>query len=174
MVMISFLALGFIASNFRGAPVLADDGTAQISDQQAEQIRLACKPAQSLLQRLQTTDVATRVNRGQIYENLINRLISPFDNRVSLNHYDASALSSAATAISQKFTQFKSDYVSYSDDFARLLSYNCQANPRGFYSLLVTTRNDRSSVSTDINDLKTAIDHYTSTFNTFKSSIGGH
>lgn len=174
MLMISFVALGGIVANFKSMPVLADDASVQISDQQAAQVRQACKPAQSILQRLQTTDVATRVNRGQIYENLLNRLITPFDSRVSLNRYDATALNGAAIAIGQKFTQFKTDYVQYSDDFSQLLTYNCQSDPRGFYAVLVTTRNDRTAVSNDINNIKSAIDRYTGAFTSFKTSVEGH
>lgn len=151
----------------------ADPGSdpAAISDDQAANVRQNCKQAQSVLQRLQNTDVATRVNRGRIYENLINRLITPFNNRVNVNRYDASALALATSQITAQFAAFKSDYSTYENSFSSLLSFNCEADPRGFYSLLVTTREGRTKVSDDIGALDTAISGYTSAFTDLRRGI---
>lgn len=169
------------AAGFASTPARAADNEDQsssqqapISDQQADQVRQNCKQAQSVLQRLQTTDVATRVNRGRIYEGLLNRLIAPFNSRVNFNRYDASTLVSDAAALNQKFTAFKNDYVTYSDSFSHLLSINCEADPRGFYDLLVTTRDDRTRVAADITDMSTLTDRYTEAFGQLRSSIEGH
>lgn len=157
-------------------PVWAAETTgesSEINDTQAEQIRQNCKQAQSVLQRLQSTDVATRINRGRIYENLLNRLIAPFNSRVSANRYDASTLTGTTSAISQKFTDFKNDYISYADSFSSLLSINCESDPRGFYRLLTNTRSARERVANDIAELNTSIDRYTDTFTMLRTSIEG-
>lgn len=152
-------------------PVRAADQTTQISDAQAEQVQRNCKQAQSTLQRLQTTDVATRINRGRIYENLLNRLIAPFNARVSLNRFDASSLTAASAQISKQFTNFKSDYQSYADSFAKLLTINCESDPHGFYSLLVDARTARQKVSDDITALDAGLSQYTDAFKTLSASV---
>ena len=143
------------------------------TDTQLQQIRQNCKQAQSELQRLQTTDVATRVNRGRIYESLLNNLIAAFNSRVSLNHNDASVLATTTTAITQKFTDFKNDYVTYSDLLSRTLSVNCELNPSSFYNLLVATRTARATVATDVTDINGLLDSYTNAYETLRTSLLG-
>lgn len=170
---IVMLVLTAVTVGLTSVPVRAADTSTDISDTQVDQIRQNCKQAQSVLQRLHQTDAATRVTRGRIYESLLNRLIAPFNSRVSLNRYDASALTTTTTAINQKFTAFKTDYQLYTDSFDRLLSINCEADPRGFYTILVTTRAAREKVSNDISELNTLFDRYGESFNALSQSIEG-
>ncbi len=169
IVLLAALTVGLASVPVRAVDVV----NAQISDAQLQQIKQNCKQAQSELQRLQTTDVATRVNRGRIYESLLNNLIAPFNSRVSLNRSDASILTTTTTAISQKFTDFKNDYVTYSDLLARTLSVDCESNPSSFYNLLVATRTARTAVATDVTDLNGLLDSYTSAYGTLRTTILG-
>jgi hypothetical protein len=151
-------------------PVRADDG-GSLTDAQVSTIRQNCTQAQSTLQRLQSTDVATRVSRGQIYENLLSRLIEPFNTRVDDNSYDATQLLATTSDLTGRFNDFKTDYSSYADSFTGLLSMNCVANPRGFYGLLATVREKRTLVATDIADLDSGLSKYEAGFTTLRSSI---
>lgn len=152
-------------------PVRAADTPLEISDTQLEQIKQNCKQAQSVLQRLETTDVVTRVSRGRLYENLLNHLLAPFNSRVSLNRLDASTLTSTTTSITQKFADFKTDYQEYADSLSSLLSIKCESDPRGFYTLLVSTRDSREKVANDITDLNTLLDRYSDAFTALRATI---
>ena len=164
--------LAALTVGLASAPVQAADvANVPTTDAQLLQIKQNCKQAQSELQRLQTTDVATRVNRGRIYESLLNNLIAPFNSRVSLNRGDASVLATTTTAISQKFTDFKNDYVTYSDLLSQTLSVNCESNPNTFYNLLVATRTARTTVATDVIDLNGLLDSYTSGYGTLRTTV---
>lgn len=143
-----------------------------LPDDQLSLIRQNCKQAQSILQRLQATDVATRINRGRIYDNLLSKLITPFNSRVTSNNYNAVDLTTAAGDINHKFSDFKTDYSSYEDSFSSLLSKDCEADPQGFYDLLQTTREARGRVATDIADLNIDVSHYTDSFTALRTSIG--
>jgi hypothetical protein len=153
-------------------PVRAAEAV-EMSDEQVEQVKQNCKQAQSIMQRLQTTDVVTRTNRGRIYENMLNQLISHFNSRVSLNRYDAASLTTTTTAITQKFSSFKTDYQVYADLLSSVLSTNCESDPRGFYAELVATRSARETVANDVADLNTLFDRYEEAFNLLRTSIEG-
>ena len=171
------VVLVVLIGGLSGAPVLAADNIgadgSALSDAQVQQVRQNCKQAQSLLQRLQSTDVATRINRGRIYENLLNRLVTPFNSRVGLNRYDASSLTLATATIRQKFEDFKTDYSTYENSFSNVLRFNCEADPRGFYTLLATIRSARERVAEDVTSLNGAIDDYTAAFTTLRMDVKG-
>jgi hypothetical protein len=52
-----------------------------------------CVSAQTVLQKIQHNDAATRVNRGQAYETLVSRLMTPLNTRSTSNGYNSSAVS---------------------------------------------------------------------------------
>ena len=173
IISFAFIILASLAVGLASVPVRAADPpvSVTVTDAQAELIKQNCKQAQSLLQRLQTADVVTRVNRGRIYESLLNRLITPFNARVSFNRYDANALTTVTSTLNQRFTDFKSDYQIYADSLSNLLAVDCEAHPRPFYTLLVSTRDLRGKVATDVADINTLIDRYTVAFGSLRSTI---
>lgn len=168
VVVCLLVAVGLV---FIAPTVRADDGST-LTDDQAAQVSLNCKQAQSVMQRLGAADVATRVTRGRVYENLITKLINPFNSRVASNNLDTTDLLIDTNAINKSFSAFKSDYSAYNNFFTKTVSIDCESQPRDFYDALTQTRNARAKVASDISELNAEIARYETSFTSVRASIG--
>ncbi len=151
------LLVALVASPF----AMAANNSSNLSSKQIESIRQNCVQAQVSLQQIQYSDAAGRVNRGQAYETLLNKLMAPFNSRVALNRLDiATDLTSSTTDLENAVNVFKSDYNTYSDALANTLTVKCQSNPQDFYSALQEARIDRQQVHKDIQIIDGLMEQY--------------
>lgn len=132
-----------------------------LTDAKIENIRQNCLSAQVALQRIQRSDAATRVNRGQVYEVILTRLMSPFNGRLAFNRLDEA---STFTATTKKYEQavdtFKEDYAAYEDLLSNVLKIKCQNQPVTFYDTLTATREARAVVAADIDEIAKILQEY--------------
>ncbi len=140
---------------------MAANNSSGLSDKQIENIRQNCVQAQVSLQQIQYSDAAARVNRGQAYETLLNKLMAPFNSRVALNRLDkATDLTSATTDLENAVNTFKNDYNTYSDALANTLTIKCQNKPEDFYAALQEARDGRQQVHSDLQAVDVLINQY--------------
>lgn len=141
-----------------------------LADTQIEIIRQNCTQAQQILQRLQHSEAAARVNRGRSYETTI-RLMASFNSRVALNKLNAPNLSVVTSQIGDKFDAFRTDYIAYDDQLEVVLRLKCSAQPVTFYDELTLAREARAKVAKDIQDIDNLLDQYQDALNELKADI---
>ncbi|MFZ1301208.1 MAG: hypothetical protein WAQ27_01345, partial [Candidatus Microsaccharimonas sp.] len=80
-----------------------------LTTEQIEHIRSNCVSIKSTLNQLHVSDALLRVNRGQMYESMANKLMSPFNSRLSNNGLDAKATSLVTTSYRSSLDTFRAD-----------------------------------------------------------------
>lgn len=143
-----------------------------LTDAKIENIRQNCLSAQVALQRIQRNDAATRVNRGQVYEIILTRLMSPFNGRLAFNRLDeASTFTATTKKYEQAVNKFKEDYATYEDLLSSVLKIKCQNQPVTFYDTLTATREARIVVARDIDDISKILQEYSGLTDALQKSL---
>ncbi len=121
-----------------------------------------CVSAQTVMQKIQHNDAATRVNRGQAYETLISRLMTPLNTRSTSNGYNSSAtlLTDTTKRYQQSLDNFKDHYKSYDNAISSALKTKCKDKPEVFYGFIEDARRERQNVANDIAALNGLINEY--------------
>ncbi|MDK2898998.1 MAG: hypothetical protein PWQ10_185 [Patescibacteria group bacterium] len=139
-----------------------------ITDKQTEQIRSNCVSMKNTLNQLHASDALLRVNRGQIYESILTKLIDRFNSRLSNNNINNDELKSITVKYSSMLDTFRADYKTYEEQLSSTLNISCSDKPADFYSAIVSARTKRNQVHTDVTKLNQFLDQYQSVFNQFK------
>lgn len=131
-----------------------------ISDQQSEQIRSNCVATKNILNQLHASDGLLRVNRGQVYESMLTKLIDRFNSRLSSNSFGNTSLVLTAGYYKDALDKFRSDYKIYEEQLSATLSIDCSRQPANFYYAVVSAREKRIQVHSDVLILNNYIDRY--------------
>ena len=125
-------------------------------------IAQSCVQAQTILQRVQHNDAATRVNRGQGYETLISRLMTPLNSRATSLGYNTSAslLVETTKRYQQALDKFKNNYRNYDNTITNTLRVKCQKDPVKFYEYIEQARKQRQALTDDVTTLANIISEY--------------
>lgn len=161
-----------VASSLLSVQVVqADD--AQLTQEQQTAVVQTCVAAQTVLQRIQHNDAATRVNRGQGYETLISRLMTPLNSRSASQGHNASAalLIDTTNHYQRALENFKDHYQEYDNSLTSALRTKCQKQPAKFYGYLEDARQQRLVVAGDVNTLANHIAQYRSHVLKLKSEV---
>jgi hypothetical protein len=142
-----------------------------MDDAHIERIRTNCVDAQTKLTRLHTADALLRVNRGQLYEQILTKLMSPFNSRVALNNLNSAELVSIAATYQTQLMEFRSTYQQYEESLSEALKVNCTNQPVAFYDKVAIARDKRKKVHDSTSKLKQSIETYRSSFNAFRASF---
>jgi hypothetical protein len=148
--------------------VSADSPT---TDAQLTRIRTNCVSSKNRLNQVHAADGLLRVNRGQLYESMTTRLMSRFNNRVSTNNLDASALVTITNNYDTALTTFRTDYITYEQQLSSAMQIDCTKEPISFYDAVATARTSRSKVHDDVIILHQYIDSYGVAFNAFADNF---
>lgn len=121
-----------------------------------------CVSAQTVLQKIQHNDAATRVNRGQAYATVISRLMTPLNTRSTSNGYNSSAtlLTDTTKRYQQTLDNFKDHYKSYDNAVSSALKTKCKDKPEIFYGYIEDARRERQNVATDVATLSSLVGEY--------------
>jgi hypothetical protein len=141
------------------------------TDAQLTRIRTNCVSAKNRLNQVHAADGLLRVNRGQIYESMTTKLMSRFNNRVSTNNFDASALVTITNNYNSALATFRTDYITYEQQLSSAMQIDCTNEPISFYDAIATARISRSQVHTDVIMLHQYIDSYAVAFNAFTNNF---
>ncbi len=118
-----------------------------------------CQDAQAFLENtVRKNDLATRVNRTQLYEFIYDNLETLTKRLQENEQAGAEPMSTALTQYQKKINTFKSDYERY--DAARqavIEMPNCSGDQQRFETLLKDARKKRTIVAKDIANLKAEI-----------------
>lgn len=160
------VALVVFATPFVGA------AAQPLTDRQIDIIRENCSEAQQILQRLQRSEAAARVNRGREYESTL-RLLASFNGRVALNKQNVPELAAKTSEIEAKFASFRADYIAYDDQLKKVIGLKCKEQPVTFYDELTLAREARAKVKKDIKDIDALLDQYQKALTGLRTNLAG-
>jgi hypothetical protein len=152
------------------SPMVRAETTEPLTDQHIAAIRVGCADALQGILQVQRTEAATRVNRGREYESLL-RLVASFNSRVVLNKLDAPALTSTASRMQARFTEFQQHYLDYADNADATLDINCKEAPVTFYDSLTETREARARVAADVVEMDKLLAEYQAGLDKLKDEL---
>ena len=133
----------------------------------------SCVGAQTVLQRIQHNDAATRVNRGQGYETLVSRLMTPLNSRTTSGGYNnsASLMVDTTKRYQQSLESFKDNYKQYDNALSASLKVKCKTDPTKFYGYLEEARKQRQALAVDVSNLSGLIAEYRGNVVKLKSEV---
>lgn len=127
-------------------------------------IRANCQSIQSVLSQIEKTDAALRINRGRIYNEVLD-LFYAMNSRLASNKISAPELVSITSDFDSQLADFRNDYNDYDDDLNELIVAECQDDPGDFYSQLISVRDERAKLNDEIASLDQLVDDYWTEFN---------
>jgi len=145
--------------------------SAPMTEAHIERIRSNCIEAQSTLNQLHASDAALRVNRGQLYESISTKLITPFNSRAVLNHLESAALLSIANTYESHLAGFRTNYQQYEEAMSKTLKINCMNQPVAFYDGVGDTRTKRKKVNESTLQLHKSLQDYKEQFEILAKKI---
>jgi hypothetical protein len=155
-------------------PTIAWAQQSALTSKHIEKIRQNCLSAQVTLQRIQYSDIAVRINRGQAYDVMMTKFITPFNSRAALNHVsETSTLTAKTEAFEAALSQFRKHYVAYEETLSSTLQIRCQDRPVAFYDSLETTRTLRAQLSEDVDRIQSAVTDYTKVVTSIEERLAG-
>lgn len=163
-----FLAIVFSAAYSAVPVVQAEDQP--MTEAHIARIRANCVEAQTQLSQLHTTDALLRVNRGQLYERILTKLMSPLNSRIALNNLDSSSLVAISATYEQQLMAFRLDYQQYEEAMSNTLKINCTNQPVAFYDSVADARIKRQKVHDSTVQLQESMQSYKNQFEVFASS----
>lgn len=146
-----------------GAPFLISTATAQstqLTDEQRARIVSNCTTIKNSLNQLRASDALLRVNRGQAYESLSNRLMDTFNARLSSNGLDAKGMVSVTSTYDATLTGFRTAYQGYERQLVAAIRIDCTKDPDAFHAAIADARTKRTAVHDQVVKLHQAIDDY--------------
>ncbi len=136
--------------------------TTQLSAEKETIIKQTCISAQTTIQKIQHNDAATRINRGQGYETMVSKLMTPLNSRATSNGYNDSAtlLIETTKKYQTSLDNFKEHYKDYDNAISAALRIKCQEKPLRFYQYIETSRELRNDIAGDVAELSNLISEY--------------
>jgi hypothetical protein len=166
VLMLTLLFAGLVGGIFCTSMVVRAEGS-PMTEAHIARIRSNCIDAQSQLTQLHATDALLRVNRGQLYELISTKLMSPFNSRLALNKLDDATLVSTSALYDQQLMDFRLHYQQYEEAMSSLLKIHCVNQPVAFYDSVSDARAKRSKVHESTVKLQESIKSYGSALNSF-------
>ena len=128
------------------AGALSENGSSAISDN--------CDQVKTLLRNVQHSDSRTRVYIGGYYEKFLSKFIKPLNLRLVNNNVEPSDVTNNLISNQNSFAtaqiNFKDDFIEYQKSLEELINSDCKSHPQDFYNLLVTVREKRQTMVSDI------------------------
>ncbi len=151
--------------------VVASAQDSVLSESQTQQVKDQCLSVKATLNRLHSSDALMRVNRGQIYESMLTKLMEKFNTRLASNKYDQADLKNTALEYSSILDNFRLDYQAYEEQLATTMDIDCSSKPVKFYDSVLSARTKRSLVHADVIKLNAQLAKYQEALDVFSSSF---
>ena len=163
LIILAFLATSF--SSFLATPTFA------LSDDQRGAISQNCGTIKQSLKRLQRVDSRTRVYLGTSYETILSSFLNPLVARLDKNSLSDHGLRAIASEFNFTRNDFASTFTNYQKTLEKLVSYDCQSDPDGFYTLLESARSERANLNQTTIQLRALISQQTTTVKNLKGEL---
>jgi hypothetical protein len=127
----------------------------QLSTTQSQKIAKNCVAAQSLVKSITAKDKIAATKRQQIYTDLSTKVTSII-RALQSQEADIAELKSDQIQFDSAINKFVSDNMLYSSTADDLIAMDCPSDPAGFEALLTTARQQKTVLSSDAAQIKTA------------------
>jgi hypothetical protein len=161
-----------IALTLISGPVVHAEGESLVlDDTQIARIRTNCLDVQSTLERVHASDGLARVNLGQRYETISNKLMAPLNSRIAFNRLDNVELTKTTVDFNTELANFRSLYQQYEQTLLRATQLKCRDQPVAFYDTIALAREHRAAVRESVVKLSTLLKQYGTQFEAFKTKV---
>lgn len=141
------------------SPVLAVDGS-DVAQDIIARVRDNCVSAKITLDRLKVSDALLRVNIGDEYKVIIERLMNRLNGRAVAEGIDASTLVRIAAEYKVVQANFSDGYKEYAASLKLALDIDCAKQPEKFYQAVVSARDKRKALHDYTVRLNQLVDAY--------------
>ena len=138
-----------------------------LTDEQLQRISTNCQSIKNSLNQLHASDALLRVNRGQIYESMVTKLMNNFNARLANNSLDNKGLLVVTGGYQSALTTFRTDYQAYERQLSAAIRIDCEKQPSEFHFAVEDARDKRKKVHTDVLRLHQYIDDYRASVSDF-------
>lgn len=159
--------LALVSTNMPVAAQSADDGAA-MTDAHIQRIKQNCRAASRTIQQMHVNDGPLRVNRGQVYDSMSTKLMTPLNSRLIVNKLDASSLVKLTAQYDKTLTDFRESYKKYDNQVSNVLKIDCTKQPVSFYDAVAEARKQRTTVHGHVVRLHELIKEYGTALGTFR------
>jgi hypothetical protein len=163
--LLTLTAIGAVIFSILGS--VSASAQATLTDDQLQKISANCLTIKSTLNQLKATDALLRVNRGQMYEAMVSKLMERFNGRLTNNDLDARATTVVASSYRTALQKFRDDYSTYERLLVAAIAVDCSTKPAEFHAAVELARDARFTVHDDVNSLHRYIDDYRSAVSDF-------
>lgn len=143
-----------------GLASVAQAQQTSVSEAKQARIKASCSEIKTNLNQLNASDRLLRVNRGQMYESLANKLMDRFNARLNGNRLDAKAMETVTTNYRKQLGTFREHYTAYGQKLTEAIRIDCTSDPVHFYETVEAAREARRQVHDDVKALHALIDDY--------------
>lgn len=141
------------------APVLAVDGSNAAQDI-IGRVRENCVSAKITLDRLKVSDTLLRVNIGDEYKIILEKLMNRLNGRAVAEGVDVSTLVRIAAEYKVVQTNFSNGYKDYASSLKSALDIDCIGQPDKFYQAVVSARDKRRALHDFTISMNQLVDAY--------------
>lgn len=130
-----------------------------VSEAQSKYIVKNCKRIRETLKGIQRADTSSRTDYlPMVYDTMLGNFIIPMNTRLLKNEQENERLTKNQEEFVKAYSNFKTDFVTYSRSMEELLTIDCENDPESFYSKLEVVRTDRDYVNLDIQKMNRLIE----------------
>lgn len=123
-------------------------------------VELTCGTVKTKLSKIHENDGLTRVNAGQIFDSVANRLMARLNSKIAEQRLNGGELFALASEFEQHLVRFREAYRVYEISMTELLKTDCDAYPQNFYYLLDAVRLERQAVQDEVTALYSVAKQY--------------
>lgn len=146
-----------------------------ISENGLSTISNNCEQIKTALRNVQHSDSRTRVYIGGYYEKFLSKFIKPLNLRLVNNNVEPSEVTNNLISNQNSFAtaqiNFKDDFIEYQKLLEELINSDCKNHPQDFYNLLVTVRDKRQTMVSDITKATELMQRHIELVNQLKGTL---
>lgn len=170
-VAISAMMVSALLGQSTQAQMIGDEGQLKPGDTSTySTITMNCLDVKIKLSKIYEQDGLHRVNAGQIYDTVSNRLMAKLNAKIVNDRLDGSDLIKSAAAFEEALVDFREEYHTYGAAMSRLLKSDCKSHQQTFYLHLTEVRNGRKAVHESVTAITTAAKEYLEAFRKFRDT----
>ncbi|MGO3702146.1 MAG: hypothetical protein ACTJG2_03105 [Candidatus Saccharimonadales bacterium] len=170
-VAIGMLAASVLLSQVLHAQTPGGEGQLKPGDATIySNIEMNCLDVKLKLSKVYEQDGLHRVNAGQIYDTMSNRLMARLNAKIVSDRLDGGDLIKTAAEFEEALVHFRDEYHTYEIAMNRLLKSDCQSRQHAFYIALRDVREGRKAVHESVQEIDKAAKEYYAAFKVFRDA----
>lgn len=165
-----YIALTAVAvcSGFLGSNTFAGE---QVPSNTIARVKTECPKIKQSLKRLRSDDALKRVNLGQNYEYISDKLMANLNTRIAANKLNGGKLIEKTSELNENVTYFRENYQKYERELTKLSEVDCGNNASDFYKKLDNVRYLRSELNYNTKKISEITKEYKTELDEFKKGL---